>query len=128
VSTASATHVPFGRIAYAALTALLLGALILEAAAHGLWTPAVLGMVAPDLALLAGAGAGLAHGQLHPRAVPAYNLVHRHWLPLMLMAAATAGLLGTWWFVAGLAWALHVSLDRAVGYGLRTREGFQRAG
>jgi uncharacterized protein DUF4260 len=27
---------------------------------------------------------------------------------------------------AALAWAVHVSLDRAIGYGLRTPEGFQR--
>ena len=31
------------------------------------------------------------------------------------------------YLVGALAWAFHVSLDRAVGYGLRTRDGFQRA-
>ena len=28
--------------------------------------------------------------------------------------------------IGALAWAFHVALDRAVGYGLRTRDGFQR--
>lgn len=32
---------------------------------------------APDLALLLGAGSGLARGQLHPRAVGIYNALHR---------------------------------------------------
>ena len=30
------------------------------------------------------------------------------------------------WLVGALAWALHVAIDRAVGYGLRTPDGFQR--
>ena len=73
----------------------------------------------------------LAHGasrqQLHPRAVPLYNALHRFVGPALLAAAALSGLVGSWGLVAALAWAFHVALDRAVGYGLRTREGFQRA-
>jgi hypothetical protein len=90
------------------------------------WLPAAAGMLAPDLALLFGAGSGLEKGQLHPRAVPLYNAVHRFWGPAALLVAAAAGVLGTGWLVAGIAWALHVALDRSLGYGLRTREGFQR--
>ena len=30
------------------------------------------------------------------------------------------------YLVGALAWAFHISLDRALGYGLRTRDGFQR--
>jgi hypothetical protein len=30
-------------------------------------------------------------------------------------------------FVGGLAWCFHISLDRAIGYDLRTPDGFQRS-
>ena len=114
------------RLAYATLAVLLLAATAFEATAHGLWWPAVVGLVAPDLALAFGGGSGLARGQLHPRAVGLYNAVHRFWGPLALIAAASVGVLGLGWFVAGMAWATHVAVDRAVGYGLRDAAGFQR--
>jgi hypothetical protein len=115
------------RVAYAALTVALLAFTAFEASKHGLWLPAVFGLIAPDLALLAGGGGDLAKGQLHPRAVPFYNAVHRFWGPVALIAAASFDVVALGWFVVGLAWAAHVALDRAVGYGLRTREGLQRA-
>jgi hypothetical protein len=118
--------VPPRRLAYAALAALLLAATAFEAAKHGLWLPAVVGLVAPDLTLAFGGGAGLARGQLHPRAVGLYNAVHRFWGPLVLLAAASFGVLGLGWFVAGAAWAAHVAVDRSAGYGLRDPAGFQR--
>ena len=59
--------------------------------------------------------------------MPVYNLLHRFWLPLALAVAALAGLLSAGYLVAALIWAFHVSIDRAVGYGLRTRDGYQRA-
>jgi len=114
------------RLAYAALTALLLSALVFEVAEHGHWGAALAGLVAADLSLAFGAGAGLAPGQLHPRAVLLYNAVHRFWGPVILMGVASAGVLGLGWFILGLAWALHVALDRTVGYGLRDRDGHQR--
>jgi hypothetical protein len=104
------------RLAYAALAALLLGAIVLHGTADW-WQLAVFG-VAPDIALFYGIGTGLQRGQLHPRAVPLYNLLHRYWLPLGLAFFLPA---------AALAWALHISIDRAVGYGLRSRDGFQRS-
>ena len=112
------------RLAYATLAVLLLAATAYEAIAHGLWWPAVIGLVGPDIALAFGGGSGLARGQLHPRAVGLYNALHRFWGPLVLVAAASVGGLG--WFVAGVAWATHVAMDRAVGYGLRDAAGFQR--
>ena len=117
----------FRRLAYAGLAAGLLVALAHELWAHGTgyWQLAAFG-AGPDLALLLGAGAGLARGQLHPRAVPAYNLLHRLAGPVALLAVGFLAGLGPAWVVAALAWALHVALDRAVGYGLRTPEGFQR--
>src|SRR4051812_46779693 len=116
----------FRRVGRHALTSVLLAALVFEAARHGAWAPAAAGVVLPDLALLFGIGSGLAQGQLHPRAVPAYNAVHRPWGAIALMALAAAGVLGTGWFVAGLGWAFHVAMDRSAGYTLRTPDGFLR--
>ena len=115
------------RLAYGALALALLAFVVVEVVKHtiGFWQLAAFG-VGPDLALLLGAGAGLARGQLHPRAVPTYNALHRFWGPLgLLIVAVTVLPLG--YFVGALAWAFHVALDRAVGYGLRTSDGFQRA-
>src|SRR3954470_21064926 len=102
------------RFAYAALLAALLAATVLTVAQHGGLGAALAGGLGPDLALLLGAGAGLAPGQLHPRAVPVYNAVHRFYGPVALVAAAVVGLLGGGWLVAGLAWGAHVALDRVV--------------
>jgi Domain of unknown function (DUF4260) len=117
-----------GRVAYALLASALGVLIVLELARHGTgwWQLGAFGMGA-DLALFAGAGRGLARGQLHPRAVSLYNALHRFSGPSALLAAVAAGLLGPSWLVAGLAWAFHVALDRALGYGLRTPDGFQRA-
>ena len=87
---------------------------------------AVIFAVMPDLALLAGYDPNLAKGQLHPRAVPLYNALHSFVGPALLAITALL-VLGDAWLVAALAWALHIALDRCIGYGLRTRDGFQRA-
>jgi hypothetical protein len=34
---------------------------------------------------------------------------------------------GAYAALAALGWALHISLDRSLGYGMRTRDGFQRS-
>jgi hypothetical protein len=81
-------------------------------------------LVLPDVALLYGAGGNLAPGQLHPRAVRFYNTVHSFWIPVALMLA------GLWLpplvFTAGAVWAAHIAWDRGLGFGLRTRRGFQQ--
>jgi hypothetical protein len=117
----SAVH-PLGRrLAWASLAAgALVGSLVLDA---GAWQPWVF-LVAPDVALLAGIGRGLARGQLHPRAVPLYNALHR---PVGPAALALASIwLSPAWLAGALAWLAHVAVDRAVGYGLRDERGFQR--
>jgi hypothetical protein len=116
------------RIAYGALAALLLVAVVLETVKHGTgyWQIAVFGL-GPDVALFFGAGAGLAKGQLHPRAVGLYNLLHRFWGPVLLAALASFGLIPLGSLIRGLAWPFHLALDRALGHGLRTPDGFQRA-
>jgi hypothetical protein len=117
-----------GRLAYALLGATIVATIVLALARHGngYWQLAAFA-IAPDLALFLGMGTGLAKGQLHPRAVGAYNLLHRFWGPLALGALALLSLIPAGFLVGALAWAFHVALDRAVGYGLRTRDGFQRA-
>ena len=114
------------RGSFAALSALLLTAAIAGAVALGAgwWQLFAFGL-GPDLALLAGIGAGLAKGQLHPRAVPLYNALHSFWGPAVLALAAVA--LPAGFLIGALAWAFHISLDRTVGYGMRTRNGFQRS-
>jgi hypothetical protein len=116
------------RLAYAGLSALIVAVIAVELARRGggYRQLAAFGL-APDLALLLGVGKGLARGQLHPRAVPAYNLLHRFWGPAALGTLTIAGVLPTAFLIGALAWTLHVTLDRAIGYGLRTRDGFQRA-
>jgi hypothetical protein len=126
---ATATHVePSPRRLLAGVAALaLLAAAVVEMTKHGtgIWQFFAFGAL-PDLALLLGAGRGLAPGQLHPRAVALYNALHRAWGPLLLAALVAAGVLGTGFLVGALAWGLHIAIDRVAGYGLRTPDGFQR--
>lgn len=116
------------RLAYAGLAALLLLLALTLAVREGTgwWQLAAFGL-GPDVALLAGIGTGLERGQLHPRAVPLYNLLHRFAGPAALFLVAVLLSLPAGWVVGALAWGVHVAADRAFGYGLRTREGFQRA-
>ena len=126
----TALHIPTSlrRPLYAVAAVALLGAAVAVAVAEGTgWWKLGVFVIAPDIALVAGVGTGLERGQLHPRAVPLYNALHRLAGPLVLAALALAGVLGAGWLVGALAWGFHVAVDRAVGYGLRTRDGFQRA-
>jgi hypothetical protein len=116
-----------GRAGYAAVAVVLLTAVVVEAITHttGYWQIAAFGL-GPDLALFYGVGRNLEKGQLHPRAVGVYNLLHRFWGPLLLAVFASLHLIPRGFFIGALAWAFHVALDRAIGYGLRTVDGFQR--
>jgi hypothetical protein len=105
-----------------ALAAALLAATVFEAVKHGLWAPAALGLIGPDIALVS----GLKDGRLNPRGVPFYNALHSYYAPVALLAVAATGWIALGFFVVGLAWCAHIALDRALGYGLRTRDGFQR--
>ena len=115
------------RLAYAALAAALVGLIVIVYARETVgWWPPLAFALGPDVALLLGMGRDLRRGQLHQRAVPLYNLLHRFCGPLALGAASLAFGLAPAWTVGALAWGVHVAVDRAVGYGLRTRDGFQR--
>jgi hypothetical protein len=109
------------RIAYSGLALALLAACLVV---QGPWWQAVAFGLAPDLPLLAGMSHGLERGQLHPRAVPLYNALHRFTGPVLVGVAFV--LLGVS-PLGPLAWALHIAFDRTVGYGLRASDGFQRS-
>jgi hypothetical protein len=81
--------------------------------------------LAPDVSFLFGMAPGLARGQIHPRVVALYNALHSVPGPIVLGAAAIVWL-GLPWLAGALAWAAHIAVDRSLGIGLRTREGFIR--
>ncbi|MDX3801503.1 DUF4260 family protein [Streptomyces sp. AK04-3B] len=105
---------------------------VLESTNHG-WLAgglALVFLILPDLTFLVALDEAprMAKGQLAPRAVPYYNAMHRAVVPLALMVLYTFGPFAAWppLFAALCGWLAHISYDRAFGYGLRTKEGFQR--
>ncbi|WBB56170.1 DUF4260 domain-containing protein [Verrucosispora sp. WMMD573] len=58
-----------------------------------------------------------------------YNLVHSYALPALLGAVAVALAAFRepidWLGVLAIAWVFHIAVDRALGYGLKTTEGFE---
>ncbi|MET7866598.1 DUF4260 family protein [Micromonospora taraxaci] len=58
-----------------------------------------------------------------------YNLAHSYTVPAVLGAVAVAAAgLGEpidWLGVLALAWGFHIAVDRGLGYGLKTAEGFE---
>jgi Domain of unknown function (DUF4260) len=127
VTTTTRPRAMTDRVAFAMLGALLLAWIAAEAITQstGYGQIAAFGF-GPDLALFYGATRGLAPGQIHPRAVGLYNIGHRFWGPIALAAFAGLGVLSVGFFIGALTWAFHIALDRALGYGLRTRDGYQR--
>jgi hypothetical protein len=131
--TASTTTVPttrrsFERAAYATLAASLLASVVYEALERGASDWLIVAFaIGPDLAAFLGFGKGLAKGQLHPRAVRTYNAMHRFIAPIGLAVLVVCGLAPHVLFAGALAWSFHIALDRTVGYGLRTHDGFQRS-
>jgi hypothetical protein len=107
----------------------LLAATIVEMVSHGgaaIWA-GLAGLIGPDLAFLIGVGQPNQPGLLPARAVPAYNLLHRVWLPVIMLAAAIAadpshGHAAPY-VTASLGWLAHIALDRALGFRLRAADG-----
>ncbi len=119
-------NVSIRHVARAALAVVLVAATAFEVARHGAYGWAAIGLIAPDLVLLRGGGEpGLVKGQLAPGAVPLYNAAHRYWGPIALIVVALPDAVPLAVFIAGLAWATHIAVDRALGFGLRTEDGFQ---
>jgi hypothetical protein len=96
-------------------------------ASAGWWVFPTFGL-GPDLAFLVGIGTmgPLQRGQMPPRAVPAYNALHRAWGPAGLAVLAMLDVVPGALLIGALVWAFHIACDRAVGYSLRTRDGWQR--
>jgi hypothetical protein len=114
------------RPVYALLALLLIIAIAYLVRDRGASGWPVLGFaLLPDVAFLKGIAPGLAKGQIHPRAVPLYNALHTFVGPVLLGVAAVVWL-GLPWLAGALAWAAHVAVDRSLGIGLRTAEGFMR--
>jgi hypothetical protein len=115
------------RAAWLGLFLVLIGVAIAETARADLgpW-PIVAFLILPDLGMLPGIGQPHARRQLPARAVPFYNALHRPVVPVVLLALVLAIGAGPYWFVAALSWGAHIAIDRAVGYGLRTPDGWQR--
>jgi hypothetical protein len=115
------------RLGWGIAAAALLAGTVFQVQDHGGGWLALGFALMPDLGLLAGIDRGLQKGQLAPRAVPIYNALHRLVGPVVLALLVFVGVLPSIWLSAALSWALHVAIDRAVGYGLRGSDGFQRA-
>ncbi|MFA1543049.1 DUF4260 family protein [Actinomadura monticuli] len=120
------------RVAWSANALFWAAFAVLEGVNHG-WLAALFAaafFAAPDLTFLAGLrdARKTEHGRLPPRAVPYYNAAHRAPVPLGLMVIYTFAPVA--WpplFAALCGWMAHISFDRALGYGLRTKDGLQRA-
>jgi Domain of unknown function (DUF4260) len=120
------------RTAWIAWATFLLAFAILEGVNHGAaaWAALAAGLIAPDLTFLTAAGAHepVGRGQLPRKAVPWYNTAHRTWIPLLLIAiSVVVPVAGPALFTFLLAWMLHIAVDRAAGFNLRTEDGFIRA-
>jgi hypothetical protein len=97
------------------------------AADHGLGLgPVLVFGITPHLTVLLGIGRPHARGQLAPRAVPLFNAMHHPALPLALLTVGAAGIVPPFWLVGGLAWLGHILVDRALGDGPRTADGWPR--
>lgn len=119
------------RILWGAAALALVVALTLYVIAHGGPSLAIVIVFAlfPDVALV-GAFDPAQRGMLKANRVAFYNALHRPWIALGLItwgalaalpAFSTRG--GGLLLCAGLAWFIHIGIDRAAGYGLRDRHG-----
>ena len=85
-------------------------------------------LVAPDLGLIVAPAFGpllgprSKGGLLPPRAVPLYNAFHTLTVPVLLWVAAVVAGVTPWPL---LGWLIHISADRALGFGLRGPDGGQ---
>ncbi len=102
----------------------VLGASIALAVATGApWWLVAIGVIGPDLSFLAALGqAPDAPGRMPHRAVVPYNAVHHPAGPAALLALAAIAVSAPA-AVLAISWASHIVWDRAVGYGLRARDG-----
>lgn len=81
-------------------------------------------LLAPDIGLVLAPVLGPMPGQgaISARAVPIYNLGHTFTIPIVLWLALLAAGIAPWPL---LGWLIHISADRALGFGLRGPDGGQ---
>jgi hypothetical protein len=81
-------------------------------------------LVGPDIGLVLAPALGPmpGRGRLPPRAVPVYNALHTYTVPVLLWIGAFALAIAPWPL---LGWLIHISADRALGFGLRGPDGDQ---
>ncbi len=81
-------------------------------------------LVGPDIGLVVAPAFGPmpGRGAIPPRAVPVYNAFHTYTIPVLLWVGAWAAGIGPWPL---LGWLIHISADRALGFGLRGSDGGQ---
>jgi hypothetical protein len=81
-------------------------------------------LVAPDIGLVVAPLLGRmpGRGSIPPRAVPIYNLGHTYTIPVLVWLALLFTDIAPWPL---LGWLIHISADRALGYGLRGAHGGQ---
>lgn len=91
-------------------------------------TVAVIFALLPDIALI---GAFESRGKLKPERVQFYNAMHNAFVAVGVLAVGfavfllTGGMDGGIWAigVAGLAWFVHIAVDRALNFGRRAPDG-----
>lgn len=81
-------------------------------------------LLAPDIGLVLAPVLGRmpGRGAIPPRAVPIYNIAHTFTVPVVLWLASLAAGIAPWPL---LGWLIHISADRALGFGLRGPDGGQ---
>jgi hypothetical protein len=81
-------------------------------------------LVGPDIGLVVAPAFGPmpGRGSIPPRAVPVYNVFHTYTIPVLLWVGAWATGIAPWPL---LGWLIHISADRALGFGLRGPDGGQ---
>jgi hypothetical protein len=81
-------------------------------------------LLAPDIGLVIAPllGPMTIRGAIPPRAVPIYNLAHTFTFPVLLWLVLLAAGIAPWPL---LGWLIHISADRALGFGLRGPDGAQ---
>ena len=90
--------------------------------------PLLLFGILPKLPFFLGIGQPTVAGQLPPRAVMGWNVMHHPVTPTLLLGATLIGLLPLFWTVGGLAWLSHIVIDWGLGDGLRSPDGFRLPG
>lgn len=120
----------YTRLAWTLLAIALLIVAVFEGILHGWVTTAIIVVFAllPDLALIGAFGGE--RGVMRTERVRLYNALHQAWVPVVLFFVG--GSMAYLWemreiglplFWAGMAWLLHIALDRTVGIGLRAPDG-----